>query len=411
MCTSMSPDPRTTRAPMPGPSSRPSQDRRLAPSTSCVAFCARANSSSASVTSSPTTWWYVPPSDSTSARCDASAAGLAPVSPSERATCTPSSSPPTARAAMRAPRRSRVSPSTPPGQRHHDPLPGLPGAGDLVLGAVLLQALLDLVRQPQQRELAQRGQVAHAEVPGQRRVDPLGRVDVAVRHPSAQRLRRHVHQLDLVGRAHHPVRHRLALRHPGDLLDDVVERLQVLHVDGGDDVDAGVEQLLHVLPALLVARARDVAVRELVDERDLRVPGEDGVHVHLGERPAAVLHRPPWQHLEPVGHGVGEHPAVVLDERDHDVGAAVLAAVPLAQHRVRLAHPGCRPEVDPQPPARHAHSLRYPPSWASAMFSSRTFTVGSPRNPRSRPCTWAATRALTVAGSSPRALATRFTCS
>ena len=51
----------------------------------------------------------------------------------------------------------------------------------------------------------------------------------------------------------------------------------------------GVEQLLDVLPALLVARAGDVRVRELVDERDLRLPGEDRVDVHLLERRAAVL--------------------------------------------------------------------------------------------------------------------------
>jgi hypothetical protein len=31
------------------------------------------------------------------------------------------------------------------------------------------------------------------------------------------------------------------LRHPGDLLDDVVQRLEVLDVDGGDDLDPGVK--------------------------------------------------------------------------------------------------------------------------------------------------------------------------
>ena len=43
MCTSMSPEPRMVRLPMPGPVSIVvSQDRRLAPSTSWVAFSARA---------------------------------------------------------------------------------------------------------------------------------------------------------------------------------------------------------------------------------------------------------------------------------------------------------------------------------------------------------------------------------
>ena len=58
MCTSMSPEPRMVLDPMPGPVSMAvSQDRRLAPSTSWVAFSARAKASRASGMLSPTTWW------------------------------------------------------------------------------------------------------------------------------------------------------------------------------------------------------------------------------------------------------------------------------------------------------------------------------------------------------------------
>ena len=76
----------------------------------------------------------------------------------------------------------------------------------------------------------------------------------AIRRRSASR--RHVDELDLVGRAHDRVGDRLLLLDAGDLLDDVVHRLEVLDVHGGDHVDPGVEELLDVLPALLVARAR-----------------------------------------------------------------------------------------------------------------------------------------------------------
>ena len=44
-----------------------------------------------------------------------------------------------------------------------------------------------------------------------------------------------------------------------------------------------VEELLDVLPPLLVAGPRDVGVCELVDQRDLRPPGEHRVQVHLLE--------------------------------------------------------------------------------------------------------------------------------
>ena len=234
------------------------------------------------------------------------------------------------------------------GERHHHPLPGLPGALDLVLGAVALQALVHLVGQPEQGQLAQRGEVPGAEVVGEGRVDLLRRVDVPVRHPAAQRLGRHVDHLDLVGRADDGVRHGFPLRHAGDLLDHVVEGFQVLDVDGGDHVDPGVEHLLDVLPALLVARAGNVGVRQLVHQRDFRVAGEHRVQVHLFERRAAVLQLGPGDDFQAVEQRDGLRAPVRLGEPHHDVGAALGAAVPLAEHGVGLAHPGRGSQVNPQ---------------------------------------------------------------
>src|SRR6202008_1647982 len=67
------------------------------------------------------------------------------------------------------------------------------------------------------------------------------------------------------------VRHRLADPPAGDPGDDVVEAFQVLDVNGGVDVDAGIEHFDHVLPAAFVAAAGHVAVRQLVDQRHGRV--------------------------------------------------------------------------------------------------------------------------------------------
>ncbi len=120
------------------------------------------------------------------------------------------------------------------GQGDDDALPGGPGLGDGVLGAVLPQPLLHPVGHPQQRQLAQGAEVPLAEVVGERGVDLVGAVDVPVRQAPAQRLGRHVHELDLVGTAHDVVRHRLLLSQAGDRLHHVVERLQVLDVDRRD---------------------------------------------------------------------------------------------------------------------------------------------------------------------------------
>jgi len=53
----------------------------------------------------------------------------------------------------------------------------------------------------------------------------------------------------------------------GDVgLDDVVEAVEVLNVQRGQHIDARVEQFLDVLPALGVARSRDIGVRDFVDQ-------------------------------------------------------------------------------------------------------------------------------------------------
>ena len=159
------------------------------------------------------------------------------------------------------------------GEGDEHALARLPRLLDPVPAPVLGEALVDPIGEPGERELAQRGQVAGPEVVGERGVDPLGRVDVAACEPVAERDRGEIDELQLVRATHDLVRDRLALLDGCDLLDDVVQRLEVLDVQGRDDVDPGLEQLLDVLPALLVARAGDVGVRELVDERDLRPRG------------------------------------------------------------------------------------------------------------------------------------------
>ncbi len=209
------------------------------------------------------------------------------------------------------------------GQRDDDPLAGLPLARDAVLGAVGLERLVDLVGEPQQRELAEGGEVAEPEVVRQRGVDALGRVDESAREAIAQRLRGEVDDLDLVGGAQHRVGDGLALRHPGDLQHHVAERLDVLGVHRRDHVDARGEQVLDILPALRMPRAGRIGVGELVDEGDLGLAGQHRVDVHLLEGHAAVRLGAARHDLEPADHRGRGRAAVRLDEGHDDVMAFV----------------------------------------------------------------------------------------
>jgi hypothetical protein len=147
------------------------------------------------------------------------------------------------------------------------------------------------------------------------------------------------------------------LRHAGDLLDDIVEAGQVLHVDRRDHVDPGVEDLVYVLPTLFVSAAGDVRVRELVDQHHGRLAFEDRVEVHLLERLAAVLHRVARNDREVTELGDRLRPPVGLDVADDHIGAALEAPPALVEHGERLPYAGRGAQVDTQLPSRHREPL------------------------------------------------------
>ena len=70
---------------------------------------------------------------------------------------------------------------------------------------------------------------------------------------------------------------------------------------------------------------------------------------------AAVAPAAAGHHLQALEQLRGLRAAVGLDEADDDVGAALVPAVALAEHRVGLAHAGRGAEVDPQPPRATRH--------------------------------------------------------
>ena len=235
------------------------------------------------------------------------------------------------------------------------------------------------------------------------------------------RIGRQVDELDLVGGVDDPVGHGLADADAGDLEDGVVQAFQVLDVDGGDDVDAGVAQLFDALPALLVLGARDVRVRQLIDEDPFRPSLEDGIGVELVEGLAAILDGLERDLLEPLHQLRGRRPPVRLDEADDDVFAARAAPVGLGEHAICLADARHGAEEDLQLAARSGLALGRQQLFfghcdcplcaaSSARFNSSTLTRFSPRKPRSRPAVFSSTRRLTSSSLMPRAAATRAIC-
>ena len=196
---------------------------------------------------------------------------------------------------------------------HENALDRGPDPIDRVLAPVDAHLRVHALGGAAQGQLAQGDEVALAEEVRQRLLGLAGEIDLALAEALQEIVGRQIDQLDLVGLLEDRVRHGLPHDDAGDLGHHVVQALDVLDVDGGVDVDAGVEQLDHVLPALGVAGAGRVGVGELVDQDDGRPPAEGAVEVELGQRGAAILERLPRKDLQPGQERVGLGPPVGLD--------------------------------------------------------------------------------------------------
>ncbi len=150
--------------------------------------------------------------------------------------------------------------------------------------------VVDPLRGAAQRQLAQGRQVAFGEIVVERAPRHFGHIDLALGQALDQVLGRQVDQLDLVGLVDHMVGQGLAHPHGGDLRHHVVQALEVLDVERRIDVDAGGQQFLDILVALLVPAAGRVGVGELVHQHQLGLARQDGVDVHLVQRALAIGH-------------------------------------------------------------------------------------------------------------------------
>ncbi len=138
----------------------------------------------------------------------------------------------------------------------------------------------------------------------------------------------------------------------------------MLDVDRRDDRDAGLEEVLDVLPPLLVTASGHVGVGQLVDEGDGGGAREDGVHVHLLERRAPVVDLLAGHDVEVADLRLRLRPAVGLDEAHDDVGASTGPPPTLVEHGEGLADPRRGAEVDDE----HAAMA---PSRASGLSHGR----------------------------------------
>ena len=242
------------------------------------------------------------------------------------------------------------------------------------------QIAIHMFRDEPQRHLAQRGEIALAKkiIRGGRGAIP--EIDLAIREPRPQLLRREIDQDDLVRHVEHRIRHRLAHHDAGDLLHRVAAAFDVLNIQRGEDVDAGLEQLDDILITFWVARTGSVCVRQFIDHREARMPEQDRVEIHLGERRAAVFQLRARRDRQAVDERFGFCSSVCFHNPNHDLAVVALLLPSRLQHGVSLADAGTHPEENLEPAASRGLLLALDPREELIRVSATVVSHGALQN-------------------------------
>ena len=232
-----------------------------------------------------------------------------------------------------------------------EPILGRPRPGNGVCAHVCRHLGVDALGGDAHGELAQGREIALAEEMLNGAGDLIADVDLAFAQALDQVLGWQVDQLDLIGELQHLVREGLADADAGDALHDVVQALEVLDVERGEDIDPCGQQFLDVLMALHMSAALDVGMGELVDNGELRLAPEQRVEVHLGEDAAAIAKLAARQDVEAAQQRLGLRPAVGLDDADDHVRAFLAPLTRGLEHGVGLADAGVGAEENLEPAA------------------------------------------------------------
>ena len=158
-------------------------------------------------------------------------------------------------------------------------------------------------------------------------MNPFRWINLSRFQPVQQIFGRKIDRHDLVCLRDNFIGHALFHAHPSRLLDDIVERFEMLNVDCADDVDTGSEQILNVLVAFPVSASRRVGVCQLIHQRDHGFAREKRVEVHFPESDVVIFRDPRRHDLQVADLGGRVRTIMRLDVSDDNIDPAFFEAV------------------------------------------------------------------------------------
>ena len=177
---------------------------------------------------------------------------------------------------------------------------GLPYTAYRPVVAILAHLRVDSVSGAAQRQLAQCDEITLAEEVLDGVLGLLRKIDLALFQALQQFIGRKIDNCHLVGVIEHLIRYGLRDPHAGDLPDDIVQAFQMLNVDRSVDIDARLQQFLHILPALGVARPGYIGMGEFIDQYHRGLALQRSIQIEFSERLAAVLELFRRENIQPL---------------------------------------------------------------------------------------------------------------
>ncbi|MNM69074.1 hypothetical protein D3C81_806600 [compost metagenome] len=225
-----------------------------------------------------------------------------------------------------------------------DTVAGMPHAFTPLSVAEGAHLVIDPIGGAAQCQFAQGNQIALTEKVLDGTFGLTGDIHLAFIQTLAQIVRRQVNQHHLGGFVEHVIGHGFTYPYPGHAADHVVQAFQMLYVDGGQHVDTGIQQLFDILPALRMARAMGVAVRQLVHQDQCRVASQCSVEIKLLYHSAAILNALLRQQIQPAQQRGGFAAAMGFHYADQHVQPLGTQPLGFLQHGVGFAYPGASAE-------------------------------------------------------------------
>ena len=125
-----------------------------------------------------------------------------------------------------------------------------------------------------------------------------------------QLLRLDIHQLHLIRSVKNAVGNPFSDSDTGNRIHNVIETLDVLHIDSGIDIDAAVQQLLHILIALQMTGACGIFMSQFIDDQQLRFSFNGPVQVEF-PRHSVFRHPFLWRQCLQLLQQIADLPASV----------------------------------------------------------------------------------------------------